>query len=103
RTEPKEETMDIFRELLGGGEQRQSYEDFVRRYQQGPPSEGYSGEEVMERYQRVAPNLSSQDFMQAAHQAFANMSPEEREQFAQYVNQEARQRQVTIPQFSGQR
>lgn len=94
--------MDIFRELLGGGQQQQSYEDFVKRYQQGPPTEGYSGQEVMERYEKVAPNLPSQDFMQAAQQAFANMSPQEREQFAQYVNQQAQQRNVNIPQFSGQ-
>ncbi len=94
--------MDIFRELLGGGQQQQSYEDFVKRYQQGPPSEGYSGQEVMNRYEQVAPNLSSQDFMRAAQQAFENMSPQEREQFAQYVNQQARQRNINVPQFSGQ-
>lgn len=94
--------MDIFRDLLGGGQQQQGYEDFVKRYRQGSPSEGYSGQEVMERYDQVAPRLSSQDYTDAARQAFANMSPQEREQFAEYVNRQAQQRNVNVPQFSGQ-
>jgi hypothetical protein len=94
--------MDIVRELLEGGQQQKSYEDFVKRYQQGPPTEGYSGQEAMNRYEQVVPNLPPQDFMQAAQQAFARMSPQEREQFARYVNEQAQQRNINIPQFSGQ-
>lgn len=93
--------MDILHDLFGGGQQ-QSYQDFIQKYHQGPPSEGYSGQEVMNRYDQVAPNLSSQDYMQAAQQAFARMSPQEREQFAEYINQQAQQHNVNLPQFSGQ-
>ena len=94
--------MDILHDLFDGGQQQQSYQDFIQKYQQGPPSEGYSGQEVMNRYEQVAPNLSSQDYMQAAQQAFARMSPQEREQFAEFINQQAQQRNINLPAFSGQ-
>jgi hypothetical protein len=39
--------MDLFEMLAGSGKNRQEYEDFARRYDQGPPSEGYSDQEVL--------------------------------------------------------
>jgi hypothetical protein len=89
--------------LLGGNPRRQEYEDFVNRYNQGPPSEGYSDQEVAERYQQIAPKLPPQDYQQAAVAAFERMSPQEREQFAQYVQQQARQQNVPIGDILGGR
>ena len=35
--------MGILDELLGGGQRQKEYSDFVDRYEQGKPSEGYPG------------------------------------------------------------
>jgi hypothetical protein len=34
-----EANLNLFEILMGGGEKRQEYEDFARRYDQGPPWE----------------------------------------------------------------
>jgi hypothetical protein len=77
--------------LLGGPQAQQDYQDFVNRYQQGHPAEGYSDQEVAQRYGQVAPQLPAQDYQQAAMAAFERMSPQEREQFAQYVQRQGQQ------------
>ena len=49
RPSAKEELyMGILDELLGGGQTQKHYRDFVNRYEQGDPSEGYSDQEVLE-------------------------------------------------------
>ena len=50
--------MDLFEMLMGGGKNKQEYEDFASRYDQGHPSEGYSDEEVLERYGSSSQRLS---------------------------------------------
>ena len=91
--------MSILQQLLGGGQQRQDYQDFVNRYEQGPPHNGYSDQEVIDRYQQVAPQLPPQTYQQAAQAAFERMSPEERGQFAQYVQRQAQQQGMALPGF----
>lgn len=78
----------MLEQLLGGGGQRQEYQDFAARYQQGLPHEGYSDQEVAQRYQQIAPNLSPQDYEAAAEQAYARLSPQQRIEFAQYLQQQ---------------
>jgi len=46
--------MGILDELLGGGQRQKEYKDFVNRYEQGSPSEGYSDQEVLKRYGEVS-------------------------------------------------
>jgi len=41
--------MGILDQLLGGGQLRQGFEDFVNRYEQGHPAEGHSDQEVIDR------------------------------------------------------
>ncbi len=93
--------MNFLDNILGGGQQQQDYQNFVNRYDQGSPSEGYSGDEVMQRYQQVAPNLQPQQFMQAAEGAFSRMSPQERTQLGQMLMQQAQQQGVNVPSFGG--
>ena len=62
-------------------------EDFINRYQQG--SHGISDEEAANRYRQVARQLPPDDYLQAAKEAFARMSPEERVQFGRYLGQQA--------------
>ena len=89
--------MNILQNILGGGQQQQDYQGFVNRYDQGHPSEGYSDQEVMNRYQQIAPNLSPQQYQQAAQQSFERMSPQERVQFGQYLQQQAQQQGYPAP------
>jgi len=46
--------MGILEDLFGGGQRQQDYADFVNRYEQGHPAEGYSDAEVVDRYREVA-------------------------------------------------
>jgi hypothetical protein len=82
--------MGLLTDLLGGM-QPQAAQDFVQRYQQGAPSEGYSNQEVQQRYEQVAPQLSPGQFQQAAQQSFQNLSPDQRMQFGQLLQQQAQQ------------
>lgn len=89
--------MNFVEDLLGGGQQQQGYQDFVNRYQQGSPAEGYSDQEVMDRYQQVSQNVPSTTYVQAAEEAFTRMSPQEREQFGSYLQHQAQQNGVNVP------
>ena len=42
--------MGILDDLLGNEQLQKQYKDFVKRYEQGAPSEGYSDQEVLDRY-----------------------------------------------------
>ncbi len=86
----------------GGGQhpQRQEFEDFVGRYEQGPPWAGISDQEAVQRYQQVAPQLPPDVYQQSAQEAFARLSPQERAQFAQYLRQRAQQQNVQIPDLN---
>src|ERR671921_644576 len=64
-------------------------EDFINRYQQG--RHGISDEEAANRYRQVARQLPPDEYLQAAKEAFARMSPEERVQFGGYLGQQAPQ------------
>ena len=88
--------MGIFDELLGGGQRRQEYSDFVRRYDQGHPSEGYSDQEVMNRYQDVAHAVPRDEYAQAAQEALARLSPEERAAFVKMLQQRAEAKGVPL-------
>jgi hypothetical protein len=89
--------MSFLDQLLGNNQQRQDYQDYFDRYQRGEPWEGYSDREVMDRYRQVAPHLREQDYEEAAREAFARMTPEQRRQFADYLRQQARQQRVEMP------
>lgn len=87
--------------LGGGGQQQQEYQNFVQRYEQGAPSEGYSDQEVLDRYNQVATQLPPQQYQQAAYQAFNRMAPQERSQLGQYLEQQAQQQGVPFPGQGG--
>lgn len=70
-------------------------QDFVSRYDTGSPFEGYSMDEAVHNYQNVTKNLSPQDYEEAAAQSFQKMSPTERQQFAQMMQQRGATTNVT--------
>jgi hypothetical protein len=92
---------DILQRMLGGGQQRQEYQDFVQRYEQGHPSEGYSGQEVLDRYREVAGSIPPQLYQESAEQAFARLTPQERAEFMQFLQQRAQQQNVPLPSPPG--
>lgn len=98
----QEAQMNFLENILGGGgQQQQDYQDFVHRYEQGPITEGYSDQEALDRYGQVAAQLPPQQYQQAAYQALDRMSPQERSQFGQYLEQQAHQQGVPFPGQGG--
>ena len=68
---------------------RSRAQDFVSRYEQGPPYEGIGPDEAYHNYRQVAGRLSPQEYEESAAEAFQRMSPQERRQFAQMLQQRA--------------
>jgi hypothetical protein len=92
--------MDMLQQLLGGGQQRQQYQDFVTRYDQGAPWDGISDQEAYSRYQQVAPQLPPDMYQQSAQEAFARLTPQQRMQFGQFLRQQAQQRNLNFPDLN---
>jgi hypothetical protein len=93
--------MGILDELLGGGPLQRTFEDFVKRYSQGHPAEGYTDQEVLDRYRDVAHAVPPDQYAQAAQEALAQLSPEERAEFVKMLQERARARGVTLPSQVG--
>jgi hypothetical protein len=89
--------MGILDELLGGGQRQKDYTDFVDRYEQGKPSEGYSDQEVLKRYGEVSHAVPADQYAQAAQEALAKLSPEERAEFVKTLQERAAARGVKLP------
>jgi hypothetical protein len=89
--------MGILEELLTGGQRQQEYSDFVNRYEQGHPSEGYSDQEVLKRYGEVSHAVPPDQYAQAAQEALSKLSPEERAVFVKMLQDRAAARGVTLP------
>ena len=89
--------MGILDELLGGGQIQKDYKDFVDRYEQGDPSEGYSDQEVLKRYGEVSHAVPPDQYAQAAREALGKLSPEDRAEFLKMLQERAAARGVTLP------
>lgn len=61
--------------------------DFVNRYEQGAPHEGYDDDEVVTNFRAVDRNLSQSDFEDAAEQSFGRMSPDDRKQYRRMMKE----------------
>jgi hypothetical protein len=89
--------MGILDELLGGGQRQKEYKDFVNRYEQGDPSEGYSDQEVLKRYGEVSHTVPPDQYAQAAQEALGKLSPEDRAEFLKMLQERAAARGVKLP------
>lgn len=78
--------------LFGGGDddndRRTQANDFISRYEQGPPDQGYSDDEAYEHFQRVSQHADPDTIQRASEQAFSRMDPQQRAQFAQQLQQQ---------------
>jgi hypothetical protein len=88
RTQVEGTTVDAMLKGLFGEEDRNRAQDFVQRYETGEPSEGISGDECYEYYQRVTHRMSPDQYQQAAEQALGRMSSAQRSQFAEMLQQQ---------------
>jgi hypothetical protein len=89
--------MGILDELLAGGQRQQEYKDFINRYEQGDPSQGYSDQEVLKRYGEVSHAVRPDQYAQAAQEALSKLSPEERAAFVKMLQERAAARDVKLP------
>ena len=87
---------DALKGLFGGGgddvKERLGIEpdhanDFVNRYMDGDPSEGYDEDEAASHFQAVAQRASPEQMERATRQALTNMKPGQREDFARMLQQ----------------
>ncbi len=89
--------MDLLQNILGGGQQRQQFQDFANRYQQGAPFDGISDEEALQNYQRVAPHLPQQLWQESAEESFSRLSPQQRMELGRYLQRGHGNRTSTSP------
>ena len=89
--------MGILDDLLGNEQLQKQYKDFVKRYEQGDPSEGYSDQEVLKRYGEVSHAVPPDQYTQAAQEALGKLSPEERAEFLKMLQERAAARGVKLP------
>src|SRR5215213_11164053 len=92
--------MDMLGQLLGGGQRREEYQDFVNRYDTGAPWDGISDQEAYSRYQQVAPQLSPQMYQESAQEAFSRLTPQQRLQLGQHLQQQTRQQGYNVPDLN---
>jgi len=93
----KELHMGILDDLLGNEQLQKQYKDFVKRYEQGDPSEGYSDQEVLKRYGEVSHAVPPDQYAQAAQEALSKLSPEDRAEFLKMLQERAAARGVMLP------
>jgi hypothetical protein len=65
--------MNLLEILAESGGKNREYDQFVSRYEPGDPSDGYSDQEVLDRYGSPAHKVSPTDYEQAAREAFGRL------------------------------
>ena len=93
--------MGFLDQLLGSGQLQSEFKDFVNRYEQGHPAEGYSDQEVVQRYSDVAHAVPQDQYAQAVQEALARLSPEERAAFVKMLQERAQAKGVALPSQVG--
>ena len=89
--------MNLLEMLMGNGQTREGFKDFLNRFEEGPPSEGYEDQEVLDRYGEVAHRASPSDYEQAARDAFGRLSQADREEFGQLLAGRAQSKRLDLP------
>jgi len=78
--------------LFGGNDddddRKSKAKDFISRYEQGPVDQGYDEEEALNNFQRVSQHADPDTMQRASERAFSRMDPDQRTQFAQYLQQQ---------------
>ena len=88
--------MNLLEMLMGNSQTREGFKDFLNRFEDGPPSEGYEDQEVLDRYGEVAHKASPSDYAQAARDAFGHLSQADREELGQLLAGQARSKRLDL-------
>jgi len=88
--------MNLLEMLMGNSQTKEGFQDFLKRFEDGPPSEGYDDREVLDRYGEVAHKVSPSEYEQAARDAFGRLSQTDREEFGQLLAGQARSKRVDL-------
>ena len=89
--------MDLLEMLLGGSQAQEGFKDFLNRFEEGNPWEGYDDQEVLDRYGEVSHKVSSSDYGQATRDAFGRLSQTDREEFGRMLAGQAQSRGLSLP------
>ncbi len=89
--------MDLLEMLMGSSQAQEGFKDFLNRFEEGDPSEGYDDQEVLDRYGQVSHKVSSSDYEQAARDAFGHLSQTDREEFGRMLAGQAQSRGFNLP------
>ena len=89
--------MDLLEMLLGSSQAQEGFKDFLNRFEEGDPSEGYDDQEVLNRYGEVSHRVSSSEYEQAARDAFGRLSQADREGFGRMLAGQAQSRGLSLP------
>ena len=92
--------MDTLTDLFDPA-QREQDDDFVRRYENGPPWADFDDQEAIDEYRRVAPQLSESEYRDSARDAFDRLTPEERREFGRWLRTQAREQGAMVPDLDG--
>lgn len=86
--------MDFLSGLFGANDQEDEQRwlerarDFVSRVESGDKAEGYSSEEAFQNYARITEQLNGEEFEQVSADAFREMSPAQRREFANVLREQ---------------
>ena len=89
--------MGLLDMLMGSSQTQEGFQDFLKRFEEGAPSEGYDDQEVLDRYGQVAHQVSPSDYQAAARDAFGRLSQADREEFGQMLAGQAQTRGLNLP------
>ncbi len=81
--------MGLLDGLLGAMGQ-QGAGDFIQRFERGAPWDGIGDHEALDHYGRVAGSLAPDEYRDSAREAFSRFSPDERRQYGELLQQQAR-------------
>ena len=93
--------MDLLNQITGGGTSRDDLDDFARRYDDGPPWQGISDDEAVDKYRRVADNVPDDVYEESARDAFSRLDPDQRAQIGQGLTQTASDRGMDLGSILG--
>jgi len=88
--------MDDLSRILGGIGGGDGVSGLLSRFQQGQHDD-VPDATVHEAYGQVASQVPQDQYVAAAQQAFERLTPDQRAQFAQQLQQQAQQRGVSVP------
>jgi hypothetical protein len=95
--------MNLLEMLMGSSQVKEGFKDFLNRFEEGPPWEGYSDQEVLNRYGEVAHKVSPSDYQQAAREAYGHLSQADREEFGQLLAGQARSKSLDFQELTPNR